>query len=1040
MQTAELIERLGYDQSSNFLPVERLGDLPEHAHVFRRAVKSCALKGVFVLRGLRERTKGVAVPVVYVAEAESYEEADRLHRRVWNQNVVPFLLVRTPLGVRLYSGFNYGVPPPGTTDSQQRGVLEAAVDFNEVHDRLSEFRANAINDGSLWRKWGKQIDPSRRVDWHLLNNLKQLGSKLRKDLDPEVAHALIGKFVYLSYLRDRDHLSDRRLEDWNIDLRCAFGRNATIKEFRRVVDKVDDWLNGSVFPLRFSGISAPTVEHVRQVASVFLGDEPETGQLHLDFSPYDFSHIPIETLSVIYEQFLAYEGKKRKAGAYYTPIALVNFMLAELDNHHPLKNGMRVLDPACGSGAFLVQCYRRLIEREMLRKGGQMLRPVELRNILVRHIFGVDNDGNACRVAEFSLILTMLDYIEPPDLQRTPTFKLPVLSEHNIFEGDFFDGEAGWNRQLKGTTFDWIVGNPPWICANPKSADAADKFALRWMKDHKDQCPVTGNQVAEAFAWKVAEHLSPRGIVGLLIPAMSLFKNQRAFRQSFFRQMDVQFVANFTNLKEVLFAGRSRLPAAMIMYAPASISRFTSRRSVLVFSPLVINQEANRVNKPGGRKETWAITINGSELRDLDQARIAEGSNLPWKIAMWGSTRDQKLLERIASQFPSFEEFAERRKLKVHQGIELREKNNGSSEQLDAIPEVAGKLELDTEVLSGLGQIYAFPPGALNPVSSGRSFLRKRGGRKGLEINKPPHIIVSAATKFAVFSDTFLVVPPRQIGVAGGAEQEEMLRACAVYLGSQFVRYHQFLTSSRLGVVKGSSTLAAFRKIPTPLADLDSREIRRLAEFQRALAAESREMWEYNSDNLKQQTVVKRSPRIQEIERNVEDAVSNALGLSERDRCLIDDLVGVRMRLVDGQVASEAIRAPSDSEMTDYAEALRIELDEFLGSESGLSHRVSVVRSNLSAMIEIELLNSPRPLPVTRIMHADEPTAEELNRMQVKLSRGHEQWLYFDRNLFLHRDDRSYIFKPMERIWWLRSQALQDADEVLATALVPGDQ
>ena len=69
MQTAELIERLGYDQSSNFLPVERLGDLPEHAHVFRRAVKSCTLKGVFVLRGVRERTKGVAVPVVYIAEA-----------------------------------------------------------------------------------------------------------------------------------------------------------------------------------------------------------------------------------------------------------------------------------------------------------------------------------------------------------------------------------------------------------------------------------------------------------------------------------------------------------------------------------------------------------------------------------------------------------------------------------------------------------------------------------------------------------------------------------------------------------------------------------------------------------------------------------------------------------------------------------------------------------------------------------------------------------------------------------------------------------
>ena len=71
-------------------------------------------------------------------------------------------------------------------------------------------------------------------------------------------------------------------------------------------------------------------------------DGADDWQLHLDFQAYNFSYIPIETLSVIYEQFLHQSVKKdkstkkekskgREAGAYYTPIPVVNFMLNELE-------------------------------------------------------------------------------------------------------------------------------------------------------------------------------------------------------------------------------------------------------------------------------------------------------------------------------------------------------------------------------------------------------------------------------------------------------------------------------------------------------------------------------------------------------------------------------------------------------------------------------------------------------------------------------------------------------------------------------------
>src|SRR5262249_37552059 len=149
-------------------------------------------------------------------------------------------------------------------------------------------------------------------------------------------------------------------------------------------------------------------------------------------------HIPIETLSVIYEQFLHAEGKGKDSGAYYTPVPLVDFMLQELEDRSPLGAERRVFDASCGSGAFLVQCYRRMIEARIRRDGENRPKPSELGAILVRNVFGMDRDEDACRVAELSLILTMFDYIEPPDLSTNPDFKIPNLHNANIFHGDYF--------------------------------------------------------------------------------------------------------------------------------------------------------------------------------------------------------------------------------------------------------------------------------------------------------------------------------------------------------------------------------------------------------------------------------------------------------------------------------------------------------------------------------------------------------------------------------------------------------------------------
>ena len=127
-------------------------------------------------------------------------------------------------------------------------------------------------------------------------------------------------------------------------------------------------------------------------------------------------------------------------------------MLAELQARHPLKAGMKVCDPSSGSGAFLVQAYRRLIENTF-----DTTKPVkasELKQLLQASIFGVDLDGDACRVTELSLLLTLLDYVDPPDLTgKNSTFKLPSLHNQNIFEGNFFMPDFVPSGRLKWKPF-----------------------------------------------------------------------------------------------------------------------------------------------------------------------------------------------------------------------------------------------------------------------------------------------------------------------------------------------------------------------------------------------------------------------------------------------------------------------------------------------------------------------------------------------------------------------------------------------------------
>jgi len=243
----------------------------------------------------------------------------------------------------------------------------APGDFGPPSGELWDLRAIRLRTSLFWRD--HSIDVEGRVDQRLLESLNALsgllirGIGVSRSLSPSVANGLIGRFFYIYFLFDRgfiDHewvtarvhrevdLADQYV-DWPVD--ATWG----------LFDDLDAIFNGSIFPLRVGERAEIDNSHINLVRRVMKhGASPaHAGALQLSFLDFYLGALRTETLSAVYEQFVENlkAGERRRAGAFYTPPFLVDFMLDRIEEALPFTDGVTVLDPAAGSGVFLVGVY-----------------------------------------------------------------------------------------------------------------------------------------------------------------------------------------------------------------------------------------------------------------------------------------------------------------------------------------------------------------------------------------------------------------------------------------------------------------------------------------------------------------------------------------------------------------------------------------------------------------------------------------------------------------------------------------------------------
>jgi len=166
------------------------------------------------------------------------------------------------------------------------------------------------------------------------------------------------------------------------------------------------------------------------------------------------------------------------------------------------------------------------------------------------------------------------------------------------------------------------------------------------------------------------------------------------------------------------------------------------------------------------------------------------------------------------------------------------------------------------------------------------------------------------------------------------------------------------------------------------------------------------------------------------------DKVYKLLGISKKQQWLIEDMLGVRMKLNDGKTAKEARDPASKEEITDFAHIFQEELDLFLDHTGKRKvHKVKVLYAGTSAVIIVDHLMRSMATKPEVVKVQDDQTRRELNKIQGKLTETRSQWMYFTRCLQIHEARRTYIFKPRRRLYWLRSQALAEADDFIAEKL-----
>ena len=542
--------------------------------------------------------------------------AYQLRRYAWSAKL-PVSVLTSFRELAIYDG--RVKPLPGDRADKGR-ILHVTYDqfearWQEIADLLSK---QAILKGAHERflastktRGSKQVDDAflAEIDgWRQMLAVNIAGRNGKLSIR-EVNHAVqstIDRIIFLRICEDRGIEPHGRLKG------AATGKG-TYRKLCDLFRSADDRYNSGLFHFRQEKGKADEPDTLTLGLSV--SDEvlqPIIQGLYYPNSPYEFSVLGADILGQVYERFLGrtisfddahrivVEEKpevKKAGGVYYTPTFVVDFIVRQALG--PLLNGrtprqvadLRVLDPACGSGSFLIRVYQFLLDWHLAQyvaasdkasrgrivqagDGEWRLTAAERKRILTDHVFGVDLDAQAVEVTKLSLLLKVLE----GETNETVSAQLKLFREralpdldanircgNSLVDHDYYDeadelfdleerhrvNSFSWSEAfptiMKEGGFHAIVGNPPYIRVRtfkelfPQEATYLEdryRFATHvW-------------DVYGLFVEKALSLVRGDGVVSFIVPIQTLHQpNFERLREAVLSETTVMSVTDLSHLK-----------------------------------------------------------------------------------------------------------------------------------------------------------------------------------------------------------------------------------------------------------------------------------------------------------------------------------------------------------------------------------------------------------------------------------------------------------------------------------------------------------
>ncbi len=717
----------------------------------------------------------------------------------------------------------------------------------------------------------------------------------------------------------------------------------------------------------------------------------------------------MELISAVYDKFLNEQDQARKKGQFHTPMHLASSIVSQIwDDREVLdpriKTKGKFLDPACGSGIFLVCLFKRLCEQWRYRQAKQNIRWDSLRGFLAR-LCGWDIDASAVRVAAFSLYVALLEEARPPDIRSLMRRGklLPPLWGETLRQADFFHMEAS-------PEYDVVIGNPPWRRSDAGSAGWCERHGL----------PAPDKQAAWGFLWKALRHLKKDGRIAFLLPAMSFLHNhsKKALeaRSLLFRSARVRRIVNYADLRFQLFSVAVR-PASLFIAGLNTDAR-----------PYEFDYWTPKASPNSGA--TRLVSINETDKKRLNTVMV-EKDPLEFNKRMWMTSPENKLF-RYLSTYPRL-----RAKIAQHGGANAEQGKDPEPTWKTGQgfkPVLEDRLK-DASYKWTRSEIVATNP--FLPTKSFRIFapdlesltprhdeaVHRRGFEKGFG---GPRVLISKTTGNrrlrAAYSETPFTFQAAIQAITVPDAGRERAKLLAALLNSKLLFWYAFHSTSSIVAERPEVHPAQLLDLPFPAPE-ETPEPQRSYDAARGLISL------IDGASRKLDNPMQPPDLLDQMLNEIDRLACDYFVLTEREMLVVDETWEyIVPALQPGPSAFPRIwKPPSDEQRREYAQVLTSSLDDWTEADSRVSvtlvaknHDLAVLRLRLCAMQD-------------RVEYREE--SNEVGRLLVEVARESNTELpgniHQVSNLRMYAGDDMYMVKPNSLRFWMRTAARDDAEQVV---------